>query len=58
MADDRTTLTAEQLDAMTPDERVQAFRDRIITDPDQLPEDFRRKIFDRAQDLGAEHADR
>ncbi|NCG37918.1 MAG: hypothetical protein GWP48_10405 [Actinobacteria bacterium] len=49
---------AEQRDAMMPDERAQAFRDRIITDPDEFPEDFRRKIYDRAQQLGAEHSDR
>ena len=58
MADEREIPSAEQLDAMTPVERAQAFRDRIITDPDEVPEDFRRKIYDRAQQLRAEHADR
>ena len=58
MADKPEVLSAEQLDAMTPDERAQAFRDRVVTDPDELPEDWRRKIYDRAQQLGAEHADR
>ncbi len=58
MAEERDVLSAEQLDAMTPDERAQAFRNRIVTDPDELPGDFRRKIYDRAQQLGAEHADR
>ena len=58
MAKKRESLSAEQLDAMTPDERAQAFRDRIVTDPGELPEDFRRKIYDRARQLGAEHADR
>ncbi|MCP3853173.1 MAG: hypothetical protein GY745_07390 [Actinomycetia bacterium] len=58
MADKQETLSAEQLDAMTPDERAQAFRDRIVTDAHELPEDFRRKIYDRAQQLGAERADR
>lgn len=58
MADKREILSAEQLDAMTPDERAQAFRDRIVTEPDELPEDFRRRIYDRAKQLGAERADR
>ena len=58
MADKREILSADQLDAMTPDQRAQAFRDRIVTDPDELPGDLRRKIYDRAQQLGAEHADR
>ena len=58
MADKREILSAEQLDAMTPDERAQAFRRRIVTDADELPEDFRRKIYDRAKQLGAEHVDR
>ncbi len=57
MADKPEVLSAEQLDAMTPDERAQAFRDRVVTDPDELPEDWRRKIYDRAQQLGAERAD-
>lgn len=58
MAGKRERLSTEQLDAMTPDERAQAFRDRIVTDPDELPENFRRKIYDRARQLGAERADR
>ncbi len=58
MADKPEVLSADQLDAMTPDERAQAFRDRIITDADEMPENFRGNIYDRAKQLGAEHADR
>lgn len=48
MAEKREILSAEQLDAMTPDERAMALRDRIVTDPDEVPEDFKRRIYDRA----------
>jgi len=58
VADKREILSAEELDAMTPDERAAAFRERIVTDPDQLPEDFRRRIYERAKQLGVEHSDR
>ena len=58
MTNDPERLSAEQLDAMTPHERLEAFRERIVTDPDELPEHFRRKIFTRAAELGAAHADR
>lgn len=50
-------LSADQLDATTPDESAQASRDRLITDADELSENLRRKIYDRAKQLGAEHAD-
>ena len=58
MAKKRELLSAEQLDAMTPDQRAAAFRDRIVTDPDDLPEEFRLRIYERAKRLGAEHTDR
>ena len=37
-------LTAADLDEMTPDERAAAFRDRIVTDWDDVPEHVRAKI--------------
>jgi hypothetical protein len=37
-------LTAADLDNMTPDERVAAFRDRIVTNWDDVPEHLRAKI--------------
>lgn len=57
MADKYTILTAEELDAMTPDQRARAFRDRIVTDPEEVPEDFRDRVFETAKRLGAERAD-
>ena len=56
MADKHKTLTAEELDAMTPDQRAKAFRDRIVTDPDELPEEFRDRVFETAKRLGAGRA--
>lgn len=40
MADKREILTAEDLDAMTPNERADAFDERIVTDIDTLPTAF------------------
>jgi hypothetical protein len=37
-------LTAADLDAMTPDERGAVFRDRIVTNWDDVPEHLRAKI--------------
>jgi hypothetical protein len=34
-------ITAEELDAMSPDERAQVVREHMVTDLDQLPEAFR-----------------
>jgi hypothetical protein len=39
-------LTAADLDSMTPDERAAAFRDRIVTNWDDVPEHVRAKIAD------------
>lgn len=57
MADRHRILSAEELDAMTPDQRARAFRDRIVTDPEEVPEDFRDRVFETAKRLGAERAD-
>lgn len=57
MADRHGILSAEELDAMTPDQRARAFRDRIVTDPEEVPEDFRDRVFETAKRLGAERAD-
>jgi hypothetical protein len=56
MVDKQKILTAEELDAMTPDQRAMAFRDRIVTDPDELPEEFRDRVFETAKRLGAGRA--
>ena len=52
MPDKPETLSAEQLDAMTPDQRLQAFQERIVTDEDAIPPDFLERVRDRASDLG------
>jgi len=47
-------LTAAQLDTMTPNERQAAFNDRIVTDLDDLPEEFRNRVTATAERLGRE----
>ena len=42
--DSATPITAEELDAMSPDERARVVREHIVTDLDQLPEGFRRRV--------------
>ena len=44
VADPPKVITAEELDGMTPDERAQVVRDHIVTDLDQLPDGFRRRV--------------
>jgi len=52
MADKPEPLTAEQLDTMTPDQRLKAFQERIVTDEEALPSDFLERVQSRARDLG------
>jgi hypothetical protein len=44
MADARKVITAEELDAMSPDQRAQVVREHIVTDLDLLPEAFRQRV--------------
>ncbi|MCA1697253.1 MAG: hypothetical protein LC749_22465 [Actinobacteria bacterium] len=44
MADSPRVITAAQLDAMSPDERARVVREHIVTDLDELPEGFRRRV--------------
>jgi len=37
-------ITAEELDAMSSDQRAQVVRDHIVTDLDHLPEAFRQRV--------------
>lgn len=48
----RKILSAEQLDAMTPDQRAAAFDERIVDDLDELPEEFRNRIMETGRRLG------
>ena len=41
----------EEFERMSPDERLEALRDRVITDLDELPDDFRRRIIATARSL-------
>ena len=42
---------------MTPDQRARPFRDRIVPDPEEIPEDLRDQVFETAKRIGAERAD-
>ena len=44
MSADMPTVTADTLDLMSPDERREEFRRRIITDPSDLSDELRAKI--------------
>jgi hypothetical protein len=54
MGVERDLLTAAEMDAMTPDERAAAVRERIATDLDEVPEGFRVRIEQTGQRLAAE----
>ena len=44
VADAPKVITAEELDAMSPDQRAQVVRDHIVTDLDHLPAAFRQRV--------------
>jgi len=37
-------ISAEEFDAMSPDERARVVREHIVSDFDQVPERFRRRV--------------
>lgn len=47
-----TPLSADELDAMSPDERADALRARIVKDIEAIPARFREEIYDTARRLG------
>lgn len=49
MAKRRDLVTAEELDRMTPDQRSAVVLDRIVTEPAELPEELRARIFETGQ---------
>lgn len=55
MADDRELITADALDAMTPDERAQVFNDRILSNLDRVPAGFKARVEATAQRLSEQH---
>ena len=54
MAEDDRTLTAAELDQMSPDQRAAALRDRLVTDLDELPATFRQRVEETARRLAEE----
>jgi hypothetical protein len=44
MADAPRVIAAAELDTMSPDERAQVVREHIVTDLEELPEGFRRRV--------------
>lgn len=57
MADVPRLITAADLDEMSPDERARVVREHIVTDLDQLPDEFRQRVEATAARL-AERLDR
>lgn len=53
---ERELITAEDMDAMTPDERAEAFDRSIVTSWDDVPADFRAKVRADLRRLSAEQA--
>lgn len=51
---DRQLLAASDLDAMSPDERAAALAERVVTDLDVLPDEFRQRVLDTGSRLAAE----
>lgn len=44
VADAPKVITAEELDAMSPDQRAHVVREHIVTDLDHLPDAFRQRV--------------
>lgn len=44
-------IGVEEFERMSPDERLEALRARVVTDIDDLPDDFRRRVIATAQSL-------
>jgi hypothetical protein len=53
---ERKLITATELEEMTPDERAAVVNERILTDLDELPPEFRARVMATAQKLAAERA--
>ena len=54
VSSNRRLVTAEQLDAMSPNERAAVLADHIIMDLDELPEGFRERVVATGQRLATE----
>jgi hypothetical protein len=51
---DQPLLTAAELDRMTPDARAAALAERVVTDLDILPDDFRQRVVETGERLAAQ----
>jgi len=56
MRDERKLLTALELDEMSPDERAAAVNDRVVSDLDELPAEFRDRVVATGRRLAVERA--
>ena len=54
VSEHRPLLTASELDAMSPDERAAAVADRLVTDLEELPDEFRQRVVSTGARLAAE----
>jgi hypothetical protein len=54
VSSNRRLVTAEQLDAMSPNERAAVLADHIVMDLDELPEGFRERVVATGQRLATE----
>lgn len=54
VSEERRLLTARDLDAMSPDQRAAGVSERIVTDLDELPAEYRRRMLDTDARLAAE----
>jgi len=50
----RRLITAEEFEAMSPGERAALVNERIVTDLDELPPEFRRRVSDTGLRLATE----
>ncbi len=53
---ERKLISATELEEMTPDERAAVVNERIVTDLDELPPEFRARVMATGQKLAAERA--
>ncbi len=54
VSSNRRLVTAEQLDAMSPNERAAVLADHIVMDLDELPEGFRERVVATGKRLATE----
>ncbi len=58
VADAPRLIIAEELDAMSPDERARVVREHVVTNLDEVPEDFRQRVETTASRLAQQRVPR